>query len=130
MKNTVTKSLYWTGGFLIVLGLISAFNGSSTPAQNQNVVVPGSIPVVEGTMSSQQFQSTSSAKPLIPNIVPYTPDKTQQSLGTSTFQSNTINGNSYTTPYGATAVCGDGTYSFSQHRQGTCSHHGGVAQWL
>jgi hypothetical protein len=33
-------------------------------------------------------------------------------------------------PAGATAVCRDGTYSFSQHRQGTCSHHGGVANWL
>jgi hypothetical protein len=33
-------------------------------------------------------------------------------------------------PAGATAVCRDGTYSFSQHRQGTCSHHGGVDHWL
>jgi hypothetical protein len=33
-------------------------------------------------------------------------------------------------PAGATALCNDGTYSFSQHRQGTCSHHGGVAKWL
>lgn len=33
-------------------------------------------------------------------------------------------------PAGATAVCRDGTYSFSQHRSGTCSHHGGVARWL
>lgn len=33
-------------------------------------------------------------------------------------------------PEGATAVCRDGTYSFSKHRQGTCSHHGGVAKWL
>jgi len=33
-------------------------------------------------------------------------------------------------PAGATALCTDGTYSFSQHRQGTCSHHGGVAKWL
>jgi hypothetical protein len=31
---------------------------------------------------------------------------------------------------GATALCNDGTYSFSQHHQGTCSHHHGVAQWL
>lgn len=30
----------------------------------------------------------------------------------------------------ATARCNDGTYSYSQHRQGTCSHHGGVAYWL
>ncbi|MDP4333287.1 DUF3761 domain-containing protein [Curtobacterium sp. A7_M15] len=33
-------------------------------------------------------------------------------------------------PAGATAKCGDGTYSFSQSRRGTCSSHGGVAVWL
>src|ERR1700689_3201394 len=33
-------------------------------------------------------------------------------------------------PQGATAQCVDGTYSFSQSRRGTCSHHGGVAKWL
>jgi hypothetical protein len=35
-----------------------------------------------------------------------------------------------TVPPGATARCVDGTYSFSQHHSGTCSHHGGVAAWL
>jgi hypothetical protein len=35
-----------------------------------------------------------------------------------------------TAPAGATAECVDGTYSFSQSRSGTCSHHGGVAKWL
>jgi hypothetical protein len=33
-------------------------------------------------------------------------------------------------PPGATAQCRDGTYSYSQHHSGTCSHHGGVAKWL
>jgi hypothetical protein len=33
-------------------------------------------------------------------------------------------------PAGASARCRDGTYSFSEHRRGTCSHHGGVASWL
>jgi hypothetical protein len=33
-------------------------------------------------------------------------------------------------PAGATAKCNDGTWSFSQHHSGTCSHHGGVAEWL
>jgi hypothetical protein len=37
---------------------------------------------------------------------------------------------SKTVPAGATAQCGDGTYSFSRHRRGTCSHHGGVSRWL
>lgn len=33
-------------------------------------------------------------------------------------------------PAGASARCRDGTYSLSQSRRGTCSHHGGVAEWL
>ena len=33
-------------------------------------------------------------------------------------------------PAGATALCRDGTYSFSRNRRGTCSRHGGVARWL
>ena len=28
-----------------------------------------------------------------------------------------------------TAICRDGTKSFSHHVQGTCSRHGGVAVW-
>jgi uncharacterized protein DUF3761 len=28
-----------------------------------------------------------------------------------------------------TAECRDGSTSFSEHHQGTCSHHGGVAHW-
>lgn len=38
-------------------------------------------------------------------------------------------GSGTTDGLGATARCADGTYSYSAHRQGTCSHHGGVAQW-
>ncbi|MDI1290054.1 MAG: DUF3761 domain-containing protein [bacterium] len=33
-------------------------------------------------------------------------------------------------PSGASAKCRDGSYSYSQHRPGTCSGHGGVATWL
>lgn len=32
-------------------------------------------------------------------------------------------------PSGASARCNDGTYSYSQNRRGTCSGHGGVAEW-
>lgn len=33
-------------------------------------------------------------------------------------------------PVGSTARCRDSSYSYSQHRRGTCSHHGGVSSWL
>jgi hypothetical protein len=32
-------------------------------------------------------------------------------------------------PVGAAAICGDGLYSHSETRSGTCSRHGDVAQW-
>jgi hypothetical protein len=32
-------------------------------------------------------------------------------------------------PAGYTAVCRDGSYSFSENHRGTCSHHGGVVTW-
>jgi hypothetical protein len=31
-------------------------------------------------------------------------------------------------PSDASATCADGSYSFSEHSRGTCSHHGGVAR--
>jgi len=38
--------------------------------------------------------------------------------------------NNNNVPNGATARCNDGTYSFSQNHQGTCSYHNGVKDWL
>lgn len=65
-----------------------------------------------------------------------TPNATTVPLSTNTYYTNS-SGNSIhapayapSVPAGATAQCSDGTYSFSQHHQGTCSHHGGVAHWL
>lgn len=43
---------------------------------------------------------------------------------------NTVCRPSQTNTGSATAICGDGSYSYSQSRRGTCSHHGGVARWL
>lgn len=39
-------------------------------------------------------------------------------------------GSATAAPPGASARCRDGTYSYSTHRSGTCSWHGGVALWL
>ncbi len=48
-------------------------------------------------------------------------------------QGNSVHSPAYSenggVPAGASAKCADGTYSFSQSRQGTCSHHGGVVQY-
>src|SRR5205807_4116499 len=43
---------------------------------------------------------------------------------------STSGGSTSSTSNGPTAQCRDGRYSYSQHRSGTCSHHGGVARWI
>jgi hypothetical protein len=59
-----------------------------------------------------------------------TPTKTHTRLPTATYNPNVIIPVAPgVCPAGATAICTDGTVSYSAHRQGTCSHHGGVAQW-
>ncbi len=69
------------------------------------------------------------------------PTATQQQSGglsNDTYYTNTAGNevhapaysNDGSIPAGASAKCADGTYSFSQSRRGTCSGHGGVAQWL
>lgn len=87
-----------------------------------------------------------------PQIVPQSQPSSQSSATSATQtskpsrgQSNCTNNGTYVNrkgqtvrrpencsaaPKGATAQCRDGTYSFSQSRRGTCSHHGGVAKWL
>lgn len=46
-------------------------------------------------------------------------------------QGHTVQSPTYydSAPATATAKCKDGTYSFSESRRGTCSHHGGVSVW-
>jgi hypothetical protein len=69
--------------------------------------------------------------------VPKTPSAPPPQLSNDTHYTNSdgqqVHSPAYSSggvPSGATALCVDGTYSFSQHRSGTCSHHGGVAKWL
>ncbi|MFD8205572.1 DUF3761 domain-containing protein [Streptomyces sp. NPDC059695] len=51
------------------------------------------------------------------------------SSGSDSSSSSSSDG-SQQAPAGTTAPCNDGSYSYSAHRRGTCSHHGGVAVWL
>jgi Protein of unknown function (DUF3761) len=97
-----------------------------------------SVPVPQPTAtSSAPAPATQAPAPLVTTVAPpaaHAPD-TGSSCGADSYVN--VDGNcvhrpttAATAPAGATAQCVDGTYSFSQHRQGTCSHHGGVATWL
>ena len=71
----------------------------------------------------------------LPQVLPQTNTQPNNGLSNNNYYTN-VNGNtvhspaySNSPPAGASAICRDGTYSFSQNRSGTCSHHGGVSSW-
>src|ERR1700674_2407763 len=72
--------------------------------------------------------STVAAAPAA-TAAPAAPAATPAKASTATKSAPTASAGN-TDPTGATAKCKDGTYSKSAHRSGTCSSHGGVAEWL
>lgn len=125
-------------GFTLVIFFISVI---SSFAQNSQQTV------VKGVSSTNPPTATATLTPtltLAPSPTPTTSISPTQSttqdhgLSNDNYYTNSsgneVHSPAYSTdnsvPAGATAKCVDGTYSFSQHRSGTCSHHGGVAQWL
>jgi Protein of unknown function (DUF3761) len=87
------------------------------------------------TLATVFFASLSAQVPQ-PSPTPPQPQKSQskcEDTGTymnSKGETTKRPENCSSAPQGATAQCRDGSYSFSQSRRGTCSHHGGVAKWL
>lgn len=115
---------------IVVLVVVSGLGSDSKPAyqvENRQTVNPfnsfdyGAVPVQQSITPSKAVSS---------------PTFTTSGLSNDNYYTNTYGNQvhspaySETIPIGASAQCRDGTYSFSQSRRGTCSHHGGVARWL
>lgn len=125
--QTPVRPWYKKKRYIIPIGIaaILALNsiGSASPA-------PSVVPVVSTPTPTVTQQAAVSAPTVAPVQTP------TAGLSNNNHYTN-VDGNqvhspaySATVPSGASAQCRDGTYSFSQHRSGTCSHHGGVAEWL
>lgn len=78
----------------------------------------------------QEIVITAPTSKIITNGTYVAPASTYSSGGSgyTNSQGNHVDSPS-SNPAGASAQCRDGTYSYSQSRSGTCSHHGGVAVW-
>lgn len=118
--------------------LLSHLNSLETYAKNHSLGLWEACPAVSQTKTYSQARVYTAPVQYVQPTTP--PASTQSSSGLSNdnYYTNTagneVHSPAYSTdnsvPAGATAKCGDGTYSFSQSHSGTCSHHGGVAQWL
>lgn len=117
-----------------------------TKKPREQIVRVGTKKPVAPQPPAQTNTATTTSKPktTAPKITPPAPRPTNSTTDNQPTDTSTapktyknIDGDTILSPYhapsapaGASAQCRDGTYSFSAHRQGTCSHHGGVAQWL
>ncbi len=86
-------------------------------------------------LTDPEKESVAQSRSASPTDKPHPPPSTGQST-TPRYYTNKdgerVQSPTYsdTIPVGATALCRDGTYSFSRNHRGTCSHHGGVSKWL
>lgn len=140
--NNISKKWYQKKWYAIPLGFASLFliigivqagspastaqpeTQTQTQVKSESVVTPTTTP----TQTTKTYQPIVAPAPILPpttNPAKETPNYYINSSGNK-IQSPTKYDSA---PSGASARCRDGTYSFSQHRSGTCSHHGGVAEW-
>ena len=117
-------------GLIVLLG---AFGDSSSQTRS----VQDSTAAINSFNTAQVSQVAPSPSVPVNQIAPNQPEPSEQTpLSNDNYYTNsagnTVHSPAYapSIPAGATAQCRDGTYSFSQSRRGTCSHHGGVARWL
>lgn len=87
-------------------------------------------PIAQVTTVGTYVAPPAPAAPAAPPAAPAAPSCTNGTYVNSAGNTVCSPEVSSSAPSGATAKCVDGTYSFSQSRRGTCSSHGGVAEWL
>lgn len=144
-----SASVVIAGGLILLMAGASMAGGGSAPSTDQplpQITTPPSTSrvVVESPSPTPPPSPSPSPSPSQSPQPVYSP--AQSSTSESSYNDTGSCGEDYyrnsdgacvhrpvssdTAPPGATAQCRDGTYSFSQHRSGTCSGHGGVERWL
>lgn len=135
------KAIAGVIAFLATVGIVSNLTGgTSAPAipstDNTNISESTAKPVETNVLPAQEAKTEREPTPApAPAAEPTAPATNLSNDNYYTNSAgNTVHSPAHSTdggvPAGASARCADGTYSFSQSRRGTCSHHGGVAEWL
>ncbi len=132
MEMAPIRPWYKKKRYLIPLGVLAVFtfasgNGSETSTYVPPTAVTQPAAVQQATVNSNTPTPVYTLpKQKAPETVPLSNDNYYTNSA-----GNKVHSPAYapSRPAGASAQCRDGTYSFSQSRRGTCSHHGGVATW-
>jgi hypothetical protein len=135
MEDNNKKPWYKRGLVIVILGIVGA---SFIAGLADNTSTPQNSTGVYNSVVSQPLnrQAVPPEAPVVQKKFNTVTPVTDSGLSNSNYYINTAGNQvhspaySNSVPVGASAQCRDGTYSFSQSRKGTCSHHGGVARWL
>jgi len=122
---------------LALAGTLALATACGSAATNDSRVRDGTTTLTTSAAPTTATSAPTTAAPTATTLAPTTSTTTRTLSNDNTYTNsdgNTVHSPAYPSdgqaPAGATAQCRDGTYSFSQHHRGTCSHHGGVARWL
>jgi hypothetical protein len=133
MRPIFKRAAGGIAAFGLVVAIAASGNSDRANVQNQTAA-SNSAPVQFVPTAAVSAASTSvSLQPSKKAAQQASPQLSNQKFYVNS-SGNTVHSPAYASdnaiPSGASAKCRDGTYSFSEHRRGTCSRHGGVAQWL
>jgi len=136
VKNVATTEVVaFTSSTIEDASLAQGLTQVRAAGVNGTRTITTEVTSVNGIETSRKEVSNSITTPPINELIAKGAKAPQPSCPNGTYvnsQGNTVCSpyQSNAAPAGATAQCRDGSYSFSQSRSGTCSHHGGVASWL
>jgi hypothetical protein len=135
MNNDLKRKWYQKKRFIIPIGVLFISVLSSSGDNTQNVYKPtANLNTVQQVQTVQSPVKLNTSNAVNPAPKPVQSNNLSNDNYYTNTAGNTVHSPAYSEnnsiPVGATAKCRDGTYSFSQSRRGTCSHHGGVASWF
>jgi hypothetical protein len=113
---TVEEAISYTQTAAVQIPITGATNTEASVSTKTS-------PATTTTEPSQTFDPTITNTP----IETFTPPPSRTPIPTSTLRPPLPTLDPLA---GVTAICNDGTYSYSQNSRGTCSHHGGVKEWI
>ncbi|ORA77245.1 serine/threonine protein kinase [Mycolicibacter kumamotonensis] len=127
MAPTASGRRRWpwlVGGAAVLAGVAGVLGVADRGGEHNGVVTPTPATTVHPTQRVTVTVTESATLPA-PLMSPPVPAPSQ------TFAPPPVTSiESAAPPAGASAVCRDGSYSFSRHRSGACSNHGGVRRWV
>ncbi len=126
-----------SGTCMSILGQSGDSNWVYMTTGEQTGWVAASLLTIDGNLSMVPVSNAYAPRPAYTAVaaIPPAKQKTPKSQNSNSSgsqnqgSSNQDNPPVESNPSGYSAICKDGTTSHAAHRQGMCSHHGGVAQW-